>query len=232
MPKQKDLKRRVRERMQKTGESYTAARARLLAKKPARAAPAPTPVRADLAARAGMSDAAVAKKTARTWAEWVSVLDRAGAAGMPHRAIARHLHEVEGLPGWWAQTVTVGYERIRGLREKGQRIDGRYDVNKSKVYPVPLTTLWTAFCRCKRWLGDVDVRMSKATRPKTMRWRWTDGTPIDVYFLAKGEAKSQVSLHHRDLATRAEAERLRTFWSERLTRVAAVLLADRRIAKG
>jgi hypothetical protein len=36
MPTQKDLKRLVRARMKKTGESYTAARARLLAKRPPR----------------------------------------------------------------------------------------------------------------------------------------------------------------------------------------------------
>lgn len=33
MPKQKDLKRVIRSRMQKTGESYTAARAQLLRKR-------------------------------------------------------------------------------------------------------------------------------------------------------------------------------------------------------
>jgi hypothetical protein len=42
MPKQKDLKRLARTRMEKTGESYTAARSQLLAKK-ARAAEAQAP---------------------------------------------------------------------------------------------------------------------------------------------------------------------------------------------
>jgi len=55
MPTNKDLKRRVRERMQKTGEAYTAARAQILARKVGASAP-----HAELA---GMSDAAVAAKT-------------------------------------------------------------------------------------------------------------------------------------------------------------------------
>jgi hypothetical protein len=119
--------------------------------------------------------------------------------------------------------VTVGYERIRGLRAKGQRRDGGYDVNKSKTYPVPLATLWTGLVRCRPWLGDAGVRMSKATKPKSMRWRWTDGTPIEVVLWPKGPSKSQVQLQHRNVATRAEAERLRTFWTERLAKLGEVL---------
>ena len=230
MPKQKDLKRRVRERMRKTGESYTAARTRVLEKRqaaPSSPGPRPAP-KVDLAELAGMSDAAVSKKTGRTWADWVAELDRAGAATMTHRAVVQLLSESHGVPDWWSQMVTVGYERIRGLRQKGQRRDGRFDVNKSKVYSVPLATLWTAAGRCKPWLGDVGVRMSKATKPKSMRWRWSDGTPIEVYFWPKGESKSQIQLQHRNIATRAEAERLRIFWSERLAKLGEVL-ADRKI---
>jgi len=227
MPKQKDLKRLVRERMQKTGEAYTAARARVLEKKPgARKPPASPPRRLEngsLAALGGMSDDAVAKKTGRTWKEWVAVLDRAGAAEKPHAAIAALLHSEHGVPAWWAQMVTVGYERIRGLRQKGQRRDGGFDVHKSKTYPVPLATLWTAFVRCDRWIGDAKLRMSKATKPKSMRMRWSDGSPVEASFWAKGEAKSQVQLQHGKIATRAEAERLRVFWGERLAELGKVL---------
>lgn len=230
MPKQKDLKRRVRERMRKTGESYTAARARVLQKRRSAPVPRPAPgpaVAGGLAEVAGMSAAAVARKTGRSWAQWVAELDRAGAAAKPHREIARFLHEAQGLPDWWAQMVTVGYERIRGLRVKGQRRDGGYDVNKSKVFLVPRLTLWTALVRCKPWLGDVGVRMSKATKPKSMCWRWTDGTPIDVSLSPRGPAKCQVQLQHRSVATRVEAERLRAFWTERLALLAAQLADGR-----
>ena len=66
MPKQKDLKRLIRSRMQKTGEAYTAARLQVLKKKE----PA-----SNYAAVAGMSDASVSKRTGRTWAQCVRVLD-------------------------------------------------------------------------------------------------------------------------------------------------------------
>jgi hypothetical protein len=104
MPKQKDLKRIVRSRMQKTGESYTAARLHIVRKK-----------ESDLASVAGMSDVAVKKATGRDWAAWVKVLDAAGATSKPHREIVK----IVNAGSWWSQMVTVGYERIRGLRDKG-----------------------------------------------------------------------------------------------------------------
>ena len=65
MPKNKDLKRQVRARMHKTGESYTAARSQVVG----RSAGGGRSAREtrDLAAIAGMSDAAVKAKTDRTW---------------------------------------------------------------------------------------------------------------------------------------------------------------------
>ena len=227
MPTQKDLKRLVRARMQKTGERYTTARAQLLRKRPpprpGRVAPAPDEV--DLAALAGTSDASVSKGTGRTWKEWASVLDRAGAAKLAHSEIARIVHEEHGIPGWWSQSVTVGYERIRGLRQKGQRRDGTFEVGKSKVYPVSLEELWKGFLRCKEWLDGKKLRMSKATKHKYMHMRWTDGTPVDAGFYAKGPGKSQVALSHRKITTREEAERLRAYWGERLLALGELLAA-------
>src|SRR5262245_30841594 len=227
MPVKKDLKRLVRARMRKTGESYTAARLRVLEKKRDRLAPrakapaAPLP-KGDLGALAGMKDAAVAKKTGRTWKEWVSVLDRAGAAAWPHGRIAEHLHAL-GVGDWWSQMVTVGYERIRGLRERGQRRDGTFELTKSKTYPVPVAELWKAFMRCKEWLDGEKLRMSKATKHKTMRMKWSDGTPVEAYFIEKSAAKSQLALSHRKLTSRADVARLRTYWAERLVKIGELL---------
>ena len=86
MPRDKDRKRIIRTRMMKTGESYTAARAQIIAK----AQPKPAPSRAvDYAALAGMSDAVIAARTGHTWREWQRVLDADNAAAMSHRDIAR-----------------------------------------------------------------------------------------------------------------------------------------------
>ena len=216
MPKQKDLKRLVRARMRKTGEAYTVARLRLLSKK---SAPAP-----DYAQTAGMSDASVAKATGRTWAQWVRLLDAAGAAAKPHRDIARHVGSL-GVPSWWSQTVTVGYERIRGLRECGQRRGGGYTATKSRTFGVPLSTLFDAFANPRtrrRWL-PAKVSVRSATPQKRMRLAWEDGTVVLAGFVSKSGAKSAVAVEHQGLADRPASEAVKKAWSEAFDRLGELL---------
>jgi hypothetical protein len=217
MPTNKDFKRVVRARMRKTGESYTAARAQLLTKKQSvRQQPAAPAAYARLA---GMSDAAVKAKTGCTWERWVQALDRVEAHAWPHREIARYVHEKYKVPSWWTQMVTVGYERIKGLRAIGQRRDGGYEASKSKTFAMPLARLYRAFRdqrTRKRWLPGVNLTVRTATRDKSMRIGWPDGTSVELQFSGKGRAKSQVQIQHGRLGDRAAATRMKEYWAERL----------------
>lgn len=214
MPTQKDLKRLVRSRMQKTGEAYTAARRQLLKN-------TPTP---DYARVAGMSDAAVSRRTGRTWAEWVRVLDTARAAEKPHRQIAACVASL-GTPPWWTQMVTVGYERIRGLREKGQRRGGGYDASRSRTFNVPVETLFSAFAsaRVRRLWLPVKITVRTATPHKRMRIIWEDGTPAQLGFTSKGSAKSAVAVQHENLPDKPAADAMKTAWSEYFDRLRQTL---------
>jgi len=227
MPKQKDLKRLVRSRMQKTGESYTGARAQLLAKRARPKAAEPEP---NYAALAGMSDESVRAKTGRTWKQWVQTLDAIDGASLRHRDLAQRVYEDFGVPDWWSQTVTVGYERIRGLREIGQRRGGAYEVSKSKTFPVNVGALYRAFSYRrlrKRWLGVAEFEMRTATADKSMRVTWSDGTSVEIYFVGKGASKSQVTIQHRKLPSKAESDKVKQFWSERLGFLATVLVPEK-----
>ena len=217
MPRGKDLKRRVRARMQKTGESYTAARAHLVR------SPLPS-LPDDYQELAGMRDDTVAEKTGKTWPQWVETLDDIGATEMQHREIARWVHDHTGLD-WWSQTVTVGYERIRGLREIGQRRGGGYEAGKSRTLPVPVATLFDAFAddaRRHAWLGD-GITVRKATPHKSVRITWKDGSSVEVYLTDKGPSKSTVTVQHTRLPTREAADEARAFWTERLDALTAML---------
>ncbi len=225
MPTNKDFKRLVRGRMQKTGESYTAARATLLDKPQATPTP-PSP--ADYAARAGMSDAAVKAKTGCTWERWVQALDRVEAHAWPHREIAEYVHEKYKVPGWWAQTVTVGYERIRGLREKGQRRAGGYEATKSKTFPVPVSRLYRAVSEKRtraRWLAGVELTVRTSSRNRSMRITWNDGTSVDLWFTATSRDKAQVQVQHRKLPSKEAAARVKRDWEVRLGALAELLAA-------
>jgi hypothetical protein len=217
VPTDKDFKRLVRGRMQKTGESYTAARAQLRKQKPVTSA-APRP--AQYPAIAGKSDALIKERTGCTWERWVKALDRAKAHTWPHREIAKYVMEKYKIPGWWAQTVTVGYERIKGLRTVGQRRDGSFEANISKTLPVPLERLYHAFHDARarsRWLPGVDLAVRKATLNKSMRITWSDRTSLEILFTSKGPGKSQVALQHGKLPDRDTSARIKQYWTERLT---------------
>jgi uncharacterized protein YndB with AHSA1/START domain len=173
---------------------------------------------------AGRSDAAVKKATGRDWTEWVRVLDAAKAADLRHRDIAKYVSSI-GTPDWWSQMVTVGYERIRGLRDLGQRRDGAYEASKSRTFAVPVSKLFDAFAKPHlraRWLpGKSTVRTSHP--PKTMRLNMDDGTLVAIGFTSKGDGKSAVAVLHSKLADRSAAEKVKASWATRLDALAELL---------
>ena len=167
MTKQKSFKSRVRARMDKTSESYTAARRQLLAKStPEPDAPADqaVPVVDAPGARRPYSDEVIRANTGHSWDEWFVLLDGWGAAERPHAEIARWVHQEHGVGGWWAQGVTVAYEQARGLRAPGQRRGGHFEVSASKTVAVPVERLYEAF-------ADPAVRE-----------RWLPGTAFEVVY--------------------------------------------------
>jgi uncharacterized protein YndB with AHSA1/START domain len=271
MTKDKDLKRRVRARMQKTGEAYTTARSHIVRKRTAHHSTEPTqpgsqeaepqaaeprlvasertagqpaepagagvsragsPAAKSLGASlpdgyealAGQTDATVAAKTGRTWPEWVAALDAAGATKMDHRAIAGWVYDACGV-GWWSQMVAVGYERIRGLRDVGQRRGGAYEAGKSRTFAVPAASVFDAFADDdvrRRWL-DADLTIRKATPHKSLRITWGDGSNVEVYLTAKGPSKTTVSIAHGKLASKQAAEEAKAFWADRFDALAKLL---------
>jgi hypothetical protein len=217
MTAHKSFKRLVRSRMEKTGESYTAARAKLLAGDEQQQ-------RVSLST----SDATIRERTGRGWEEWFDLLDEAGAADMSHREIARRLAAEQGadLLAWNVQAVVGSYERARKGRQVGEHEDG-FTVTASKTVAVPVERLYAAFVdeeQRARWLPDGPLRERTRIEPRSARFDWGDGaTRVHVTFVAKGEGKSTVALSHERLADSAEAERTKAFWRERVSTLKAVL---------
>jgi hypothetical protein len=233
MTTNKDFKHLVRARMAKTGESYTSARAVLLKRRhegkraggqtASQSALVPS---GPLALLAGMSDAKVKQATGCDWSSWAKALDYAEAYNWPHGEIARYVKEKFKTPDWWTQTVTVGYERIKGLRQKGQRRDGGFEASKSVTLPVPVGKLYRAFNdkRARRgWLPGIDLAIRSKTRDKYMRITWPDKTSVLVGFYAKGAGKSQVAVQHVGLADQDAVLRSKGYWGERFATLKELL---------
>jgi hypothetical protein len=213
MTRQRSFKRLVRSRMEKTGESYTAARAMLLSGEERRTAEEP-PLLA--------SDERIRERTGRGWEEWFDLLDDWGAAERPHREIARWVADQLGIGPlvWDAQAITSSYERARGLRAVGETEQG-FAASTSRTVAVPVERLFDAVVDeslRRSWLPDGELSERTATRPKSARFDWGDGTSrVMVVFDAKGEQKSTVALQHVRLPDSETADRMKAYWRERVT---------------
>jgi hypothetical protein len=216
MSTQKARKRDFRSRMTKTGERYTAARRHVVKLEPLPRRKAEPP----------FSEAAVRKATGKSWDDWFRILDAWGATERTHTAIARRVNAELGVDGWWAQSVTVGYERARGMRAEHQRTDG-FSVDVSKTFPVGAERLHAMFAQARqrnRWIDRGTLKLRTATAPKTARFDFgDDGSRVVVGIAAKGSSKSTAAIQHERLPDSGAVKGMRTFWKERLAALADVL---------
>lgn len=211
MSEEPTFARLVRTRMVGSGEDAATARAAILAARSEDAAPGvpalPT------------SDEAAMRGTERGWEAWFDVLDECGARERPHAEIARWLVETHAVDAWWAQSLTVGYERARGGRSLGERPDG-FAVSASKTVAASAEATFDAFVDPRarsEWLPDDELRERTASRPKSARFDWSDGaTRVHIHITAKGDAKASLSVNHERLRDGDEAERMKAYWRERL----------------
>jgi hypothetical protein len=225
MPKQESFKRRVRARMEKTGERYTAARQALI----------------DKSRRSNgrrwisdpeTSDAAVAEATGRGWNEWCDLIDAwVGERPAPdHTTIAAYLADELGIDPWWSQTITGGYERITGLRLPYQRPDGTFTAGRSATIAVDGIELR------RMLLDDLDradllpgLRSELRSQPDAKRIRIGLDHGVVQFSIEKAkpspsrpeQVRYRVAIAHEKLASFDDVEPWKEFWQAWLDAVAA-----------
>ena len=244
MTQQRKLKKAIRARSAKTGESYTAARRQVLRARAKSATPpvplpepeavVPAPPPAAVPTKGGLSDEAARAKTGHGLDHWFAVLDAFGAAEKGHTAAARHLHTEHGVPGWHSQGITVAYERTRGLRDVNQSCTGTFQVNVSKTVPATVAEVMDAFRHAgsrHAWLQGADPELAaaleaafKGSRPRDfktkgkdyawLRFPW-DGTVV-IQITAKPKGASVVA-DNANPSDAALVERRRAQWRKALT---------------
>ena len=224
MTTQKLFKRRVRERMAKTGERYTAAQRHVALQRDRREAP-PT----DLSSATELaSDARLTEVTGRSWEAWLTILDRWGARDRKHGETVDFLIGDHAVAHWWAQTITNGYERARSIRLKHQQADG-FTVYASRTIGVPIELLFEAFAddeARKRWLVDGSMSLRNSQPGKVARFIWVDETTrVSVTFDEKGAAKATAFVAHERLPDPDAAEAAKASWKKRLAALKSTLEA-------
>jgi hypothetical protein len=212
MTTQRSFKRLVRMRMEKTGESYTAARRALLAADDTNVREAPGLV---------CSDARIRERTGRGWEEWFDVLDGWRAFELPHKDVAKKVAATLGIHplGWAAQAITVSYERAKGLRAIGQRGDG-FAASASRTISVPFERLFDAIVDetgRRSWLAGPELREVSRNGTKSIRFGVDeDGSRVTMYVAARGPAKSTLTIEHTRLANGKARDRAKKQWSAAL----------------
>jgi hypothetical protein len=249
MTRARALKSVIRTRIAKTGERYTTARRHVLAARSAPAAairavprPATAPGAPPVVAKGSVSDATSRAKTGRGLDHWFEVLDRFGAVAQGHTAAARHLYDTHRVPGWYAQGITVAYERARGVRAVNQRRDGAYEMSVTKVVAVGPVEVVAAFMdarRRARWTRTIEpavaTALSAALRAPSSkgfvvrsdgqaryRYRWSD-TVVQFNLYPKAGGKAQVAVTHSKLPSADLLEARRAQWRTAMAALAAYL---------
>jgi uncharacterized protein YndB with AHSA1/START domain len=194
-----------------------------------------------------VSDDAVRNATGRGWDEWVTVLDDAGAEEMSHKEIAAMLTQsglIGDAGGWWAQSVTVGYEYAKGRRVKGETADAGFQLGVQKTLPVDADAVWrliTSLEGMRIWLGSVNepVPIEKGviyeTRDGTtgeirsvvpgtrLRLTWkpsdvTAATTLQLHLTPKGE-RTALLIHHEKLRDADHRAAMKEHWQAVLKRL-------------
>ena len=208
MTKNESFKRRIRARMERTGERYAAARKSLIDQ-------------TDTGGRRWVSepevsDDAVQSKTGRGWNEWCDLIEAWPGRQDGHTAIASYLRDDLGVDPWWAQTVTVGYERITGLRLPHQRPDGTFVADKSKTVTIDAAEL-------RRMLLDSEDRRdlfpghetALRSSPESKSIRISLGPGVaSISVEPKGEDRSRVAVSHERLPTFDDVAEWKFYWAE------------------
>lgn len=198
-----------------------------------------------------ISDEAVREATGRSWEEWFALLDEEGAEELSHKEIAELLISKGYLgrdDGWWAQSVTVGYEYARGRRVKGQTVDAGFQLGVQRTLPVEAGRLWQFLTSAQGlavWLGEgiEALRMEKGATYQSdegtrgeirsvypgeklrLTWQpagWENESTLQLYLEDKGE-KTALRFHHEKLTGPRQRAEMKEHWQEVLGRIKAAL---------
>ena len=158
----------------------------------------------------------VVDATGRGWDEWCDIVDDWPGHEQGHAAVAAWLESEHGVSAWWAQTITIGWERITGRRLPGEMPDGTFTANRSKTVVVDHAELRENLLdgdgREKLFPGRSTELRSKPSA-KAIRIGFAD-TVATISLTSKGDGRVAVSVQHAKLAAPADIDLWKIYWDE------------------
>lgn len=160
----------------------------------------------------------------------LDLLDDAGAKNWTHEETAAWINAIFRLTvGGGRRSSLQGYERMTGRREDHQWPDD-FIVDISKSFNAPVGQLVEAFVHehnRELWLEPGTISLQSLKYGRRARFNvHSDRSRLDAQFSARSSETSMVALSHDHIGTREEFEAWRSFWNQRLTRLATLLDAN------
>lgn len=164
----------------------------------------------------GTDTEAVRERTGRDWDQWRTLIDAWPGHGDGHTAVARWLEQEHGVDGWWAQQVTVGWERITGRRLPNQLADGTFTASRSATRSLDADALRA------RLLDDAqritlfpEVATELRSRPssKNVRLGLPEGV-AELTLVPKPDGRVAVTIQHLKLPSPEAVTRWKAFWGD------------------
>jgi hypothetical protein len=180
-----------------------------------------TPEQRQWASEPEMADDTLREATGRGWDEWCEILDGWPGLGDGHTAVATYLREEHDVEGWWAQTITVGYERITGLRLPHQQPDGTFTAGKSRTVTADAALiremLLDGEARSDLFPGLETTLRSRPTS-KVLRIGIGPGT-AQIALDPQDDDRVKITIAHDRLPTAEAVEDWKGYWSDWLQAV-------------
>lgn len=191
-----------------------------------------------------VSSASVLKCTGKTWAQWIAVLEKAGARGLEHKEIAALLKKRFKLSAWWQQGVATGYEMHIGKKIEGRNAKGEYATVASKTLPLSQTGMWK-FLETPRglelWLKPLsdfyfhagesfeiaggiygEVRTLKKPERLRLRWQnedWPKPSVLNLIVIPRPGQKCVLVFQHDQLPSERAKTAMKNYWKKVLQNV-------------
>jgi hypothetical protein len=160
-----------------------------------------------------MGVAAITKGTGKDWNTWCDLIEQWPGHQDGHAAIAAWIHQEFGIDHWWAQGVTVGWERITGRRVPGQMADGSFSVSKSRTLPLEANWLRAELLddeARQSLIPGLKTELRSKPSSKNIRINVTEGSILfSINETAAGRAK--VTITHERLTSVEANQRWRFY---------------------
>lgn len=209
MTRNESFKRRIRARMAHTGEKYGAARRVLITQADRREA-------RSWVSEPEHTDAVIRENTGRSWDDWVALIEAWPGHEDGHGAVAAWLQAEHGVGGWWAQSVTGGWERITGRRLPHQMADGTFTANRSATVTIDHDALRALILdpdgRAALFPG-LDVQLRSRPTAKSLRIGLDDGV-AEIAITPKDDGRATIYVSHAKLSSPDDVATWKKFWGD------------------